>query len=202
MNHRAPFHSLDQFPELANISLNWQTIREEALSLDVPVLSIDRVNKSHEAVYEEIKSNNQRGWVKGWNTDGLPNEKWLNFPIRFYDEMLFNVEQLMPTTAKLIAPLKGVRVCALNKMLPDIYLGTHTHPDHTTRGTLLYHLCLVSDDPDTPYNYLNVNGEFIQQLPGTSYVFDGSFPHFAMNGSSSDRIIMYLEFVADALRKK
>ena len=202
MNIRTPFHPLEQFPDLLNLSSNWESIRSEILSLDEPVLSIDRVNKSHEAVYHEIKTNGKSGWVKGWNTNGQPNEKWLNFPIRFYDEMLSSIEQKMPFTAKLISPLQGIRVCALNKMLPDIFLGTHSHPDHTSRGTLIYHLCLYAEDQVTPYNFLNVNGEFKHQLPGTSYVFDGSFPHFALNGSSSDRIIMYIEFKADALKKK
>jgi len=201
MSARQPFHPLELFPDLSPISSNWQTIRDEYLSLNAPILQIDRVNKSHESVYEELKAKGHNGWVKGWNTDGMTNEKWLNFPIRFYDQMVFDVEQLMPFTAKLIAPLQGVRVCALNKMLPDLFLGTHTHPDHTTRGTLIYHLCLLADDPNTPYNYLNVNGEFIHQLPGTSYVFDGSYPHFALNASARDRVIMYIEFQADALRK-
>ncbi|MGD8640841.1 MAG: aspartyl/asparaginyl beta-hydroxylase domain-containing protein [Gammaproteobacteria bacterium] len=193
------FYDLAEFPAISDITLNWESIRDEVESLPDVILDIDRVNKSHEQVYDEMKAIGQNGWLKGWNTDGQANEKWLTYPIRFYDTMVFNIKDTMPKTSQLVESLKGVRVCALNKMRPDLFLGTHEHPDHRTRGTLLYHLCLTMEQSDKPFNYLNVDGEFVQQLPGKAYIFDGSLPHFALNASLSDRTIMYIEFYQDKI---
>ena len=194
-------YALNDFPEFTSITNNWEVIRNEYESLDAPQLNIDRVNKSHEQVYEELLAQNSgNGWLQGWNTDGKPNHKWLTYGIRIYDTLVLDVEEKMPETSKLISSLTGVRVCALNKMLPDLFLGTHRHDDHKTRGTLLYHLCLsMKDKNDQSYNYLNVNGEFIHQTPGTAYIFDGSQDHFALNASPEERVIMYIEFYPEKL---
>lgn len=190
------FYDLREFPQFSLINDSWELIRDEVRALDRPVLDIDRVNKSHEQVYAELQAHGSSGWLKGWNTDGLPNSKWLTYPIRMYDEMVFDIATAMPATYDLIRPLENIRVCALNRMLPDLFLGTHDHPDHKRRGTLLYHICLDMEEAPTPFNYLNVNGEFLQQLPGKAYVFDGSLPHFALNASSRERTILYMEFYA------
>ena len=199
---RQRFYDLKEFPVFSEISENWPLIREEVLALDAPALDINRVNKSHEEVFEEMIAAGQNGWLKGWNTDGQPNENWLTYPIRFYDQMVFDISKRMPMTSRLVQKLEGIRVCALNKMLPDLFLGTHTHPDHAKRGTLLYHLSLVMDDKENPFNYLNVNGEFVQQVPGKAYIFDGANAHFALNASKKERIILYIEFYAEKARTK
>ena len=191
------FYDLAEFPMFSSFTENWQIIRDEALALDTTVFDIDRVNKSHEQVFEELKAIGRLGWLKGWDTEERPNDKWLTYPIYFYDKMIFNISETMPRTSRMLEQLSGIRVCALNKMLPDLFLGTHEHPDHKKRRTLLYHLCLSMEETGTPYNYLNVNGNFVQQLPGKAYIFDGSYPHFALNASSQNRIIMYIEFYRD-----
>ena len=196
-------YDLKDFLEFEPITNNWEVIRNEYESLNAPLLDIDRVNKSHGQVYEELLAQkNGNGWLQGWNTDGQPNPKWLTYGIRIYDTLVLDVEEKMPETSKLISALSGVRVCALNKMLPDLFLGTHRHEDHKKRGTLLYHLCLSMNDDEQSYNYLNVNGTFIHQTPGAAYVFDGSLDHFALNASPNERIIMYVEFYPEKLSKR
>lgn len=202
MVNRQRFFDLARFNVFSEITSNWQIIRDELLELKVPTLDINRANKSHEEVYKEMKSGGRNGWLKGWNTDGQVNEKWLTYPIRYYDQMVFDVPETMPNTSRMIEALEGVRVCALNKMLPDLFLGTHSHPDHETRGTLLYHLCLSMADRENAFNYLNVDGEFVQQVPGKAYIFNGANPHFALNASNQERVIMYIEFYMDKIGKK
>ena len=41
---------------------------------------------------------------------------------------------------------------------------------------------------------LNVAGEIRQHVTGGTIVFDGSLPHWAVNASAEERVILYLEF--------
>ena len=84
------FYQLSNFPNLKILVENWQIIREEALSLGKYNLNINRVNKDHEVVAEEIlkkiKLNKKNGWVNGWNNKNEINKSWIQYGLMIYDQ--------------------------------------------------------------------------------------------------------------------
>jgi hypothetical protein len=57
----------------------------------------------------------------------------------------------------------------------------------------------LSEISSRNYAYFNVAGEFRQYTSRNAFVFDGSNDHFAVNASSEERVILYLEFSKDKL---
>jgi aspartyl/asparaginyl beta-hydroxylase (cupin superfamily) len=72
---------------------------------------------------------------------------------------------------------------------PDFRVLGH-HPE-LGRGLLTFHLGV---DVAPGKSFLFVDGIPSEEANAKSVVFDGSFEHFAVNMSSSDRTILYMEF--------
>lgn len=188
------FYQLSNFPNLKILVENWQIIREEALSLDKYNLNINRVNKDHEVVAEEIlkkiKLNKKNGWVDGWNNKNEINKSWIQYGIMIYDQEV--PYSNMPETIKLLKKITGVKVAALNILKAESILGTHTHPEMLTEGMAQMHISLNAPEPKQ--SYLSINGDFFEHLTGNHVIFNGAYPHFAINAGKQDRMILYLEF--------
>ena len=188
------FYDLSTFSGLERLAQSWTTIRDEYQNLQAPILDIDRAGKSHLEVLAELQKRGQgNGWLKGWSPQNQPNPDWLSYGLIFMDQTFLNVRQRMPKTTEMLLDIKGIKVCALNMLRPHTLLSTHTHPELPAQGLLQYHLCLTADD-DSNFNYFNVDGEFVHQAPGAAYIFDGALPHFALNATRQDRVILYIEF--------
>ncbi len=194
------FYDLSAFPHLERLAQNWTTIRDEYENLEAPILDIDRVEKSHIDIFTELRQRGGvNGWLQGWSPDSQPNPHWLSYGLIVLDQTGLDVRDRMPRTTEMLLGIKGIKVCALNRLHPNTLLSTHTHPELPVQGLLQYHLCLTAaDDPN--FNYLNVDGEFVQQTPGKAYIFDGSLSHFALNATDQDRVILYMEFFVNQAR--
>jgi beta-hydroxylase len=200
------FYDLEDFPALAQLADGWAVVREEFLALDAPVLDIDRVNKSHLEVYEEVMEHLERGgkvgWLLGWDGDAgsegseQANPDWLSYGLVVFDEVPPGVADSMPKTVALLSRLKGIKTAALVKMKPHTFLTAHQHPELERENILQMHQAVDVADQGN-YAYLNVDGEFFQHELGVACVFDGSLDHFAINASNHDRTILYLEFDRD-----
>jgi beta-hydroxylase len=83
---------------------------------------------------------------------------------------------------------------------PKTILHCHTHDEIGEENLLQFHLTLTSAVKNN-FSYLNVNGEFRQHNVGEAIIFDGSLPHFALNESEHNRVILYLEFTKDLMYK-
>jgi aspartyl/asparaginyl beta-hydroxylase (cupin superfamily) len=202
--NRPAFYSLKDFPKLEKLAENWTIIRDEFLRLDPTVMDINRVNKSHQEVYNEIlmriQKGEQYGWVKGWGKEG-ENSDWIQYGILLNDFIEPMVKKTMPRTTKMLEKIKGIKVCALNMMKAGTILSCHRHPDYHKEGILQLHVGLGDSNEDN-YAYLNVNGQFWQHLPGSAVIFDGSLDHFAFNASNTPRTILYMEFYKKELMSK
>ena len=194
------FYDIADFPQLNQLSESWRLVRDEYMALNAPVMQLDRVNKSHDAVYSEVAhylgQGNNYGWIYGWGRNGI-NEDWLQYPLIYRDAPVPFLEGEMAQTVALLAQIKGIKVCALLKMNPHSSLPCHDHPELAREGLLQFHLPLKTAATRN-YNYLNVNGEFRQHVCGVPLVFDGSHDHFALNESDEERVLLYMEFSAVA----
>ena len=203
---RPAFYSLSDFPALEQLSRHWRVVREEFLALDLPVLDIDRVNKSHQEVYEEflehLANGGRGGWVLGWDGDQgsegseEANPDWLSYGLVVFDELVPGASENMPRSCALFADLQGIKTAALVKMQPHLLLTTHRHPELERENLLQMHQAVDAAEEGN-YAYLNVAGEFFQHNMGEACIFDGSLDHFALNASTQERTILYLEFEKD-----
>jgi len=195
---RPSFYDLKRFPKLQHLANNWEVIREEFLALDAPVLSIDRVGKSITQLVDEMnehmEAGGEYGWLWGWGHGDVPMPTWTQYALMAYDNPIPYAQAAMPKTIELLSQLPGVKLCALLRMEPNVFIGTHSHGGTWEEGLL--HMQLTIDAPiDQSYAYLNVNGSFNQSTNGNLVIFDGSLDHFALNASEKEnRTVMYLEF--------
>jgi beta-hydroxylase len=199
---REPFYPLSTFPRLRDLSGHWEVIRAEYRHLDAPEHDVARVGASRQEIYDDIvKRGLGSGWLQGWTVDRKPNPKWLSYVLMLADSPPLDVREKMPRTVELLEGIGGIKVAALNKLLPHTLISAHRHPELHAEGLLQYHLCLTTSEPPC-FTYLNVNGEFIQHLAGHACIFDGSLPHFALNATRVERVILYIEFYTDRMRAK
>lgn len=197
---RPSFHPLAEFPALLELSRHWEVIRAEYAALDAPEHEIARVGVSREEIYAEfVERGLESGWLQGWTHDREPNPRWLSYALIVSDTPPLDVREKMPRTIALLEQIGGIKLAALNRLLPHTMLSAHRHPELRAEGLLQYHLCLTTSVPPC-FTYLNVNGKFMQHLLGQACVFDGSLPHFALNATREERVILYIEFHADRMR--
>ncbi|NQY62447.1 MAG: aspartyl/asparaginyl beta-hydroxylase domain-containing protein [Alteromonadaceae bacterium] len=196
------FYPIADFPKLAELGKHWQTIQNEFYALNAPVIPINRVNKDFTAVYNEIKTHMQNdgeyGWLLGWGGKTGENPDWLQYGLIANYNPIPWASTSMPKTLELLKNIPGIKVCGLATMKPNCYLATHTHPEISIEQLLQFHITLDTLQTSN-YNYLNVNGEFNQNETGESVIFDGSLEHFAINASTANRTILYIEFKKDEL---
>ncbi|MEL6510386.1 MAG: toxin-activating lysine-acyltransferase [Pseudomonadota bacterium] len=190
------FAPIDDYPALKGLTENWRLIRDEMRAVAATTLPINRDGKSHADVAAEVADYVQEGgaygWLQGWG-NAHQRENWTQLGLVTQDTPVPFLNGHMSRTLDLLQPLSGIKIAALLKMQPGTFLETHSHPELAEEGLLQMHLTLEAA-PDRNFAYLNVDGEFRQHIPGTAFVFDGSKPHFAVNASDAERVILYLEF--------
>jgi len=201
---RPSFYAIEQFPVLESLAQNWKTINEEFLALNAPILEINRVNKSITEIVDELKmhmdNGGQYGWLMGWGDHDLPMTTWTQYALVAYDSPIPYAEAAMPRTLALLRAIKGIKLCALLRIDPHVYLSTHKHDGTWEEGLL--HMQLTIDAPvERNYAYLNVRGEFNNSTNGNVVIFDGSLDHFAVNASDTDRTVVYMEFYREGLAR-
>lgn len=194
---RPSFYDASRFPHLQRLANNWEVIRQEFLALDAPTLTINRVGKSITEIVDEVdrhmQAGGEYGWLWGWGDNMQPMPEWTQYGLVAYDQPIPHVREAMPRTLDLLAQVPGIKLCALLRMEPNVFLGTHAHTGTWEEGLL--HMQLTVDAPvEQNYAYLNVNGSFNQSTNGNLVIFDGSLDHFAVNASRGHRTVLYMEF--------
>ena len=192
---RQAFYDLEEFPDLQALAQAWPEMRRDLDALHAPLMDVDRVNKSHAAVVAEVgqrvAAGEPFGWVKGWSILGGANPDWTQYGLVLGDQPI--PYAVAPRTLALLAGLHGIKVAAFVRLAPRTLLPVHTHPEVASEGLLQAHITLKAPAP-TASCLLNVAGDIRQHATGGVLVFDGSLPHWALNASDEERVILYLEF--------
>ena len=165
-----PYVDVGRFPELAPLSANWQTIREEALAL----FEGGRIRAA--ATYNDL----------GFNS--FFKTGWKRFYVKWYDEPLPSARALCPKTVALVESIPGVNAAMFALLPPGSKLGAHRDP---FAGSLRYHLGLVTPNADTCR--IVVDGEAYFWRDGEPVMFDETFIHTAENRSDVTRIILFCD---------
>jgi beta-hydroxylase len=165
-----PYVEVDRFPELGPLRAEWQTIRDEALSL------FDEGHIRAAATYNDL----------GFNS--FFKTGWKRFYVKWYDEPLPSAKALCPKTVALVQSIPTVNAAMFALLPPGSKLGAHRDP---FAGSLRYHLGLVTPNSDTCR--IVVDGEPYFWRDGEPVMFDETFIHTAENRSDVTRIILFCD---------
>ncbi len=165
-----PFFDPGGFPELADLAMNWQAIREEGLRL------LD------EGMVRASSGYNDLGFNSFFRTG------WKRFYLKWYDDPLPSAERLCPRTVELLRRLPTVHGAMFALLPPGARLVRHRDP---FAGSLRYHLGLRTANSDDCF--IDVDGERCAWHDGEAMLFDETFIHYAENKTDVNRLILFCD---------
>ena len=165
-----PVIPVERFPELAKLSENWQTIREEAVRL------------FDEGFIRAAATNNDWGFYSFFKSG------WKRLYLKWYDDFLPSARTLCPKTVELLNSIPTVHGAMFAMLPPGGKLGAHRDP---FAGSLRYHLGLVTPNADSCR--IIVDGEPYFWRDGEAVMFDETFIHTAENRSDVQRLILFCD---------
>ncbi len=159
-----------EFPELAVLRDNWQTIRDEGLKL------LDEGYVRASARYND------------WGFNSFFRTGWKRFYLKWYDEPLASARAMCPKTVELLSRVPSVHAAMFAFLPPGGRLVKHRDP---YAGSLRYHLGLST--PNSEDCYIAVDGERYFWRDGEDVMFDETYIHFARNDTDENRIILFCD---------
>jgi beta-hydroxylase len=165
-----PVIPLEEFPELARLNENWQTIRDEAVRL------------FDEGFIRAAAKNNDWGFYSFFKSG------WKRFYLKWYDDFLPSARALCPQTVELLNSIPSVHGAMFAMLPPGGKLGAHRDP---FAGSLRYHLGLVT--PNSDKCRILVDGVPCVWRDGEAFMFDETFIHSAENATDVNRIILFCD---------
>jgi beta-hydroxylase len=149
---------------------NWQTIRDEALSL---------LDEGH---IRAATGHNDLGF------NSFFKNGWKRFYVKWYGEPLPSAQAACPKTVALVESLPTVNAAMFALLPPGGKLNRHRDP---FAGSLRYHLGLVT--PNSDQCRIFVDGEPYSWRDGEDLLFDETFIHSAENATETTRIILFCD---------
>lgn len=156
------------FPELQPLKEHWQTIRNEAISLQDHIKAASGNNDA------------------GFNT--FFKRGWKRFYLKWYGDAHPSAEQLCPVTTRLVNSIPGIKAAMFAELPAGSHLGQHRDP---YAGSVRYHLGLVT--PNNDQCFIEVDGERRSWRDGEAIIFDETFVHRAQNDTQQTRIILFCD---------
>jgi len=164
-------------------------ISEEYRSLNAPILSLHRRWDLDVADFKK-QLLVQNGWTPSWQVaKDEPNPSWLTYALKIGDWFPPEATTKFPRTMELLRH-PACYVAGFSLFRPLSVIGPHAHGELDSEHLIL-HLGL---DVEPGKSFLMVDGTFLEERNGETFIFDGSHEHFAVNASTRDRAILYLEF--------
>ena len=167
---RSAYIDVAQFPEMAALQQNWQTIRAEALRL------------------------NDEGYIRaaaGYTDMGFNSffrTGWKRFYLTWYGKDLASADALCPQTVKLLRGIPSIKAAMFASLPPGATLVRHRDP---YAGSLRYHLGLQT--PNDPGCYIDVDGQRYHWRDGEAVMFDETYIHHAANTTDQPRVILFCD---------
>lgn len=158
------------FPELAPLQANWQTIRDEALKLN------DDGQIRAAASYNDI----------GFNS--FFRTGWKRFYLTWYGKDLASADALCPQTVALLKSIPTIKAAMFASLPPGATLVRHRDP---YAGSLRYHLGLTT--PNDPGCFIEVDGQRYHWKDGEPVMFDETFIHHAANETQQQRVVLFCD---------
>lgn len=157
---------------LAQVRAQWEVIRDEALALHATG-EIDRTSMPDSAGYHDLgfRTFYKRGWKK--------------FYLSWYGPAHPSARRLCPSTVAIVEQVPGIRAAMFSLLPPGAELSLHADP---LACSLRYHLGLAT--PNSAACHIVVDGHVLAWKDGEDFVFDETYPHHAVNGAHTHRLIL------------
>ncbi|MFC0251917.1 lipid A hydroxylase LpxO [Massilia consociata] len=165
-----PFIPVSEFPELGRLQENWPIIRAEAENL-LALKKIKAAEQNDDAGFNSFFKNG-----------------WKRFYLKWYDATHPSAERLCPQTYALLQSIPSVKAAMFAELPPGGKLNPHRDP---FAGSMRYHLGLATPNDDRCF--IEVDGERHSWRDGQGVVFDETYIHWAINGSESNRVILFCD---------
>ena len=163
----APFLDKDLFPETKLLETNWQTIRDEGLSL----LRQGAVKASNQ--YDDA----------GFNS--FFRNGWTRFYIKWYGYAYPSAIKHCPNTVSWLKQIPSIKAAMFAYLPPGARLVRHRDP---YAGSLRYHLGLST--PNSTLCKIVVDNKERHWQDGQSLFFDETYIHYAHNQTEQGRLIL------------
>ncbi|MEC4091169.1 aspartyl/asparaginyl beta-hydroxylase domain-containing protein [Pseudoalteromonas rubra] len=169
---RAPFTSVDDYPELKLLQDNWQIIAAEASQLMASGQFIQTTARENASYYDVgFRTFYKYGWSKFYCT--------------WYGETLHSAKALCPNTVALLKSIPSVNGAMFTLLPPNAQLTRHLDP---VACSLRYHLGL--DTPNDPDCFISVDGKRAFWRNGHAFMFDETYLHYVKNDTRQYRLIL------------
>ncbi len=167
---KTPYLPVSSIPNLGEIRTNWETIKNEALTLENSKL-IKGSDK-----YNDIGFNSffRRGWKR--------------FYLKWYNNFHPSAVEYCPKTIEMLKAMPNVKAAMFVVLPAGSKLPTHRDP---YAGSLRYHLGLIT--PNSDNCNIVVDGEKYYWCDGEDVLFDETYIHFAENTTDKDRLIFFCD---------
>ena len=169
---RPPIMNMADFPELAELQENWETIRDEAMAL-MSEGGFDAITDPDQASYYDI----------GFRT--FYKYGWTKYYLTWYGYTHESAKQSCPKTVELLRKNPAVNGAMFSLLPPGGQLTRHLDP---VACSLRYHLGL--NTPNDDRCYISVDGREYSWRDGEPLLFDVTFLHFAHNDADRPRLIL------------
>jgi len=155
---KQPYFPVEDFPELRQLTDNWQVIRDEAIRLQDHIKAAQTHNDA------------------GFNT--FFKRGWKRFYLKWYSDAHPSARELCPVTTELVSNIPGVKAAMFAELPPGSHLGKHRDP---YAGSVRYHLGLQTPNDDRCF--IEVDRQRHSWRDGQAVIFDETYVHWAQNES-------------------
>ncbi|MCM2971807.1 MULTISPECIES: lipid A hydroxylase LpxO [Larsenimonas] len=163
-----PYHQPETFPELHELTRQWEVIRDEAEQLE-----------------HHIKGSSQKDDA-GFNS--FFRRGWKRFYLKWYGDSHASARELCPKTTEILSNIPSVKAAMFAELPAGSKLMKHRDP---YAGSLRYHLGLRT--PNDQRCLIDVDGIPYSWRDGEAVMFDETFIHYAKNETEQDRLILFCD---------
>ena len=190
---------------------NWQIIKEEVSQLKTNMIrkEVRFQDEWGETLKDLVKLHEQKsGWVYS-TTHSLENRnkditlatdkekyssEWLTFMLIYNGRQVGKNNIICPQTSLLLSHIPNILGCGFSLMRPGCVIERHTHYNtSSSRDSTVFHIGL--DVPDACFFTIEKDGKIVtvQEKDGKMFGINPKYPHWAVNFSDRNRIILYVE---------
>ena len=164
------YYDVETFPELQQLTSQWQMIRDEGLAL------LDEGKIAAATGHNDV----------GFHT--FFKRGWKRFYLKWYDHPIPSAGRYCPKTVALLDSLPSVHGAMFTFLPAGGRIGAHRDP---FAGSLRYHLGLRTPNDDKCW--IAVDGNKASWRDGKAFVFDETYVHDALNETDVDRLILFCD---------
>lgn len=164
------FLDAKDFPQLAPLAENWETIRDECLAL------------ADTGAIKASAGYNDAGFNSFFRTG------WKRFYLSWYGTAHASALERCPKTMALLQAIPDVKAAMFAMLPPGSHLVRHRDP---YGGSLRYHLGLAT--PNSEECFIEVDGQKRSWRDGEAFMFDETFIHYARNNTDRNRLILFCD---------